>query len=95
MKREFEAQNERISVMDMRINTEANKDLEQRLTELERNAHGNDLIINGIPTSAVNLHSTYEGICNAIGFDYSSANIITNIFRLRSGAVILKFQTHN
>ena len=27
MKREFEAQNERISVMDMRINTEANKDL--------------------------------------------------------------------
>ena len=93
IKSEVETQNKRLSDMETKLSTDQNTNMELRLAELERKSHGKDLLINGIPNSITNLHSAFEDICKTIGFNYSSINNNYIIFRVPSGAIIVKFQT--
>ena len=94
LKLELASLNNKIAVIVERVGLVENIDMdtEMRLSELERLAHRNDLIINGLPDSVTNLNSVCKNICNIIGLDPTTIDNC-NLFRVKSGAVVIKFSS--
>lgn len=87
-----EMTNVKISALETNIKQEDLSDIDERLMEMERMNYSCDLIINGVPQELADLKIVFKDIARAIKSDIDF-KCINNIFRCKSGSIILKFNT--
>jgi len=75
------------------ISVMMNAEILQRVHELESMAFKSDLVVNNVPVlENESLNNYFSLICQAVEFDLSTI-VPPKLFRLNSGAIIMKFQT--